>query len=116
MPVSEHMRAAITLVRDCRTTCMETLYDHCLPMGGAHVAPGHVKAMVDCIEACQACADFMTRASTLHHVQCAACAEICEACASSCASLDSPQMQRCAELCCRCARTCREMSRASVAA
>ena len=116
MPVSEHMRAAINLVWECRTMCTETLYDHCLPMGGAHVAPEHVKLMTDCIQACQVCADFMTRASALHSVQCAACAEICEACAQSCASLDSPQMQRCAEVCRRCAKSCRDMSRAPVAA
>lgn len=116
MPASEPMRAAIKLVWECRTLCMETLYDHCLVMGGPHVAPDHVKAMTDCIQACQVCADFMTRGSQSHTVLCAACAEICDACARSCARIDSPQMQRCADVCRRCAKSCRDMSRAPVAA
>lgn len=116
MPAIEPMRAAVNLVWECRTLCMETLYGHCLPMGGPHVAPDHVKAMTDCIQACQVCADFMTRGSEQHAVQCAACAEICDACARSCARIDSPQMQHCAEVCRRCASSCREMSRAAVAA
>jgi len=116
MSAPEHMRAALDIVWQCRTTCMETLYAHCLTMGGPHVAAAHVKAMTDCIEACQVCADFMTRNSALHGVQCAACAEVCDACAKSCAAIESPQMQACADLCRRCAKTCRDMSRAPVAA
>lgn len=113
---SEQMRAAIQTVWACRAECQETLYGHCLQMGGAHVEPRHVKAMTDCIEACQTCADFMTRSSEHHAAMCAACAEICEACAKSCAAIDSPQMQHCAETCRRCADSCREMSRMPVAA
>ena len=115
MPASEHLRATLNLVWECRTLCMETLYDHCLVMGGAHVAPDHVKAMTDCIEACQVCADFMARGSASHPAQCAACAEICEACARSCAQIEGPLMQKCAETCRRCAKSCRDMSRAAVA-
>jgi len=116
MPVLEQMRTAINRIWECRTLCLETLYGHCLGMGGPHVAPDHVKAMTDCIQACQTCADFMTRGSALHGVQCAACAEVCEACARSCAAIDSPPMQRCAEVCRACAASCREMSRQPVAA
>ena len=94
---------------ECRATCQSTLFNHCLEMGGAHVEKEHVKLMLDCIQACQTCADFMTRNSLLHPKMCAVYAEVCEACAISCEAIDSPEMQACAAACRKCAITCREM-------
>jgi hypothetical protein len=101
---------------ECRTECQETLANHCLEMGGDHVAPEHVKMMLDCIEMCQIAADFMGRQSPLHSYTCEACAAVCEACANSCEKLEGAQMKHCAETCRRCAESCLEMSKMKQAA
>jgi len=104
-----NLHECIRLCWECRHTCQETLYTHCLHMGGKHTEPAHVKQMVDCIQICQTAADFMTRQSPLHASICAACADICEACAASCGKIGGEAMERCAELCRRCAESCRSM-------
>ncbi len=106
----------ITTCWECRDECQKTLFTHCLYEGGKHVTPEHVKLMTDCIQICQAAADFMTRQSSLHASVCAACDEICEACAKSCEAIGGEHMKRCAEICRRCAQTCREMSQMKKAA
>ncbi len=110
------MTTGIQLCWECRATCQETLYQHCLDMGGEHVAAAHVKAMTDCIEICQVAADFMTRRSPLHMVVCAACAAICSACATSCDHIAGDTMKACADLCRRCAKACDDMGRMAKAA
>jgi hypothetical protein len=79
-------------------------------MGGAHVEQQHVKLMLDCIQACQTCADFMIRGSALHTQMCRVCAAVCEACAASCDSIKSPEMHACAEACRTCVDSCASMS------
>jgi len=116
MNTSDPMKACIQLCWDCRHMCQETLYDHCLKMGGAHVAPDHVKIMTDCIEICQTTADFMVRGSALHVETCRACAAVCRACADSCARIGGAEMEACADLCRKCAQSCAEMSRVPEAA
>ncbi len=116
MPLPEDLKPCIELCWECRTTCLQTLYQHCLPMGGAHAAPDHVKAMIDCIEMCQTCADFMTRQSALHMSTCLACADICDACAISCERVGGDVMLACADICQRCGHACRDMSHMKVAA
>ncbi len=111
MPMSLAMQTCIQLCWECRHTCQETLFNHCLSMGGAHVEQPHVRIMADCIQACQTCADFMTRGSAMHAYECAACAAICEACARSCEKIGGKEMKACADACRRCAEACRDMSR-----
>lgn len=111
MPMSLAMQTCIQLCWECRHTCQETLFNHCLAMGGAHVEQAHVRVMADCIQACQTSADFMTRGSALHGYQCAACAEICDACARSCEKIGGKEMKACADACRRCAEACRDMGR-----
>lgn len=108
---NDPMKACIQLCWDCRNTCQETLYNHCLSMGGAHVAHDHVRLMSDCIEICQAAADFMVRGSALHAEVCRACAAICRACADSCAKVGDAHMQACADRCRKCADSCEAMAR-----
>lgn len=112
----EHVQSCITLCWECRDECQDTLFNHCLPQGGKHAEPEHVKLMMDCIQACQTAADFMTRQSPLHASTCAACADVCEACAQSCERIGGDMMQRCADLCRRCAQSCREMGNMKKAA
>ena len=113
---NDPMSVCIDLCWTCRASCQSTLYQHCLEMGGDHAAQAHVKAMTDCIEICQAAADFMTRGSVMHRVVCGACAAICEACAASCDHIDDAEMKACADLCRRCAKACDDMGRMAKAA
>jgi hypothetical protein len=101
---------------EARSTCQKTLVDHCLGMGGAHVEKEHVKLMLDCIQACQTSADFMSRGSAIHPQMCAACAAVCEACAASCAAIGTPEMKACADACRKCAASCKAMSAIKAAA
>ena len=93
----------------CAQGCLQTLYQHCLMMGGEHVAAEHVTTMADCAQICQTAADFMTRGSRLHAEVCTACAAICTACAEDCREMEG--MESCAAACERCAASCQEMER-----
>lgn len=114
--VNEDMKDCTQMCWECRATCQETLFNHCLEEGGRHVAPDHVRVIMDCIEICQTAADFMTRNSPLYLATCAACADICEACARSCEKIGGDHMNRCAEHCRRCAESCRAMGKIRKAA
>lgn len=108
------MKDCITTCWDCRTLCHQTLYDHCLPMGGRHTEAEHIKAMMDCIDICQVAADFMTRNSPSHRAVCAACAEVCYDCAESCEKVGGDEMLACAQLCRECAEMCDDMSLSAI--
>lgn len=110
------MAAATEKCWEARHACQKTLVEHCLTMGGAHVEKEHVKLMLDCIQACQISADFMSRNSALHRDMCAACAAVCDACAASCTAIGTPEMQACADACRACAASCRAMSRKGTSA
>lgn len=91
--------------------CLETLRD-CLERGGAHVAPAHVRLLLDCAEICQMTANFMLRGSAVHGIACGACAKVCERCAESCETISGDsKMAACAETCRACAKSCREMAK-----
>ena len=108
----KEQKECITLCWEARTRCLETLTQHCLKKGGMHVDENHVKIMLDCIDICQAAADFMERGSTMHKTICAACAEICDACARSCEEMAGDErMLECAKACRRCADLCRNEGR-----
>ncbi len=117
-PMKEHLKAHMSddmldCIRMCwqsRAACQTVFFTHCLPHGGPHVAPDHVKLMTDCMEICQVAADFMTRDSALHAEICRACAVICDACADSCLEIGGAEMDRCADICRRCADSCRDMA------
>ncbi len=93
---------------ECQVTCAQTLSEHCLKAGGDHTQQHHVKAMLDCIAACAACVDFMSRNSDHHALYCKACAEVCKACADSCEKVGG--MDKCVEACRACAETCGSMA------
>lgn len=112
----ERLRACIQQCWECRDTCQTLFYNHCLVKGGAHVERRHATLMNDCVQVCQAAADFMTRNSPVHMAVCAACADVCEACAQSCEAIACEEMDHCAQVCRACARTCRDMSRVKEAA
>ena len=108
--MSREMKEAIHDCQECHSVCTETL-QHCLQMGGEHVAPDHIRLMLDCIEICETCADFMLRGSVFHTSICGVCADICERCAEDCDRFtDDAMMKACADVCRRCAASCRRMS------
>lgn len=102
--------------QECHDVCLDVLVKHCLALGGDHAEQEHVRLMLDCIQICQANADFMRRDSDYAAQVAQACAEVCDACAESCERFDSQQMKRCAEICRKCAEECRGMSRGRKAA
>ena len=102
------LHKCIELCWSCRDTCQSILFNYCLQHG--HNAPDHVRVMMDCIQACQTSADFMTRNSPLHAATCRACSEVCDACANSCEAMEDEEMKRCAEICRECADSCRSMA------
>ena len=109
--ISTEMHDCIERCSDCHDVCLETV-QHCLGRGGEHAAPDHIRALLDCAQACDTSRDFMLRGSPLHHATCGVCAEACERCAESCEAMadDDEQMRRCAEECRRCAESCRAMA------
>lgn len=92
----------------CAHTCSETLFHHCLEVGGKHADASHVRLMIDCVEICNLAANFMIRGSKLHRSTCEVCAEICSACAKSCESVG--EMDACVDHCKRCAESCSAMA------
>ena len=109
--ISEEMHGCIHNCSECHDVCVETAI-HCLTKGGDHADVEHIRALLDCAQACDTSRDFMLRGSELHHTYCGACADACERCADSCEGMADAdeQMRRCAEQCRRCAETCRAMS------
>jgi hypothetical protein len=107
------MQQCIEICSDCHDTCMETIA-HCLARGGDHAALAHIRALLDCAQACDASRDFMLRGSDLHAAVCGVCADACERCAESCESFadEDEVMRNCADMCRRCAESCRSMAAA----
>ena len=96
---------------ECHKVCLHEAMQHCLEVGGDHVAPEHFRLMITCAQMCQISADFMLAGSMLHMQVCGVCAQVCEQCALSCRQLDD--MEMCAQACERCAESCRKMSGAT---
>ncbi|AKJ29550.1 four-helix bundle copper-binding protein [Caldimonas brevitalea] len=76
----------------------------CLALGGDHVEQAHLSLLMNCADLCQATANFMLSASTLHSEVCALCAKVCGAAAQSCKQLGD--LQDCEEACRRCGESC----------
>lgn len=94
--------------QECQTILNDMLTATCLVKGGDHVEQGHVKLMLDCVAACNACVDFMSRNSEYHSHYCRACAEVCQACADSCEKVGG--MDKCVESCRKCQESCSTMA------
>ena len=109
-PLDAAMQKCVENCTDCNNTCTRTIA-YCMTMGGMHAEAAHLKALLDCAEACAASVHFMLRGSALYPRMSAVCAAACEQCAQSCEQFpDDAQMKFCAETCRRCAESCREMA------
>jgi len=103
------MQRCIQECQRCHSVCLQGIV-HCLRKGVSHADANHITTMVDCMEMCATCLNFMLRESPRHHRTCEVCAEFCDACAKSCATfVDDDQMRQCEAECHRCAELCREM-------
>lgn len=113
--ISAEMRECVENCSNCHDVCVETV-THCLDRGGEHATLEHIRALLDCAQACDASRDFMLRGSDLHAAVCGVCADACERCAESCEAIggDDDVMRNCAEICRRCAESCQAMAEAHV--
>ena len=102
------MQACSDACLACYKTCTQMAFQHCLRVGGEHVAKGHFTLMAACAEICRTAAHFMLIGSPHHHQICGDCAEICEQCATDCEKLGD--MQACVDACRACAASCRAMA------
>lgn len=103
------MEQCITGCLACHAVCLQTV-EHCLEMGGAHVAPSHIRLLLDCADLCEASAHFMIRRSPLAGRVCALCAEACRACEEACRRMGDVADVHCAESCRRCAEMVTHMA------
>lgn len=46
--IAPDVQACIEDCLDCHSTCLSTAMNHCLEVGGEHVAPAHFRLMMDC--------------------------------------------------------------------
>ncbi|MFH5803087.1 four-helix bundle copper-binding protein [Alienimonas sp. DA493] len=102
-----NMQQCIDTCQECHRTCLDHFSNVCLEKGGEHVEQTHARLMLDCIQICATCADFMIRGSELHGYVCRACSEVCKKCADSCEKVG---MTECADQCRKCAETCAAMA------
>lgn len=109
--MTDEMQISIQNCSVCHQVCVQTMV-HCIEKGGAHVAPEHLKQLIDCAEICSVSANFMTRNAELYPSVCRICADICESCATSCEQLggNDDVLESCAEICRRCAESCQKMA------
>ena len=106
--LSQEMQACIDTCTRCHQVCLSMAMNHCLEVGGEHVAKEHFTLMMACAEICRTSATFMLIGSQHHQHVCRECAEICEECAADCERLDG--MEECVEACRACAASCRQMA------
>lgn len=92
----------------CHQMCLQGAMTHCLETGGEHVAPEHMRLMLNCAEICQTAANFMLSHSAFSSQVCKVCAEICDACAQDCERVGD--MEECVQSCRACAEECRRMA------
>lgn len=104
----QSMQPCIDNCNRCAQTCLQTVMNQCLEMGGRHVEPEHFRLMICCAEICRLSANFMLSSSPFHTRTCEVCAEICEACAKDCASIGD--MDECVSICRECAESCKQMA------
>jgi hypothetical protein len=110
---SAEMQHCIDECESCRGVCLRTVA-HCLDRRGRYAEPDHITTLLDCLDMCTTCANFLLRDSKAHVRTCELCAEICEVCAESCDRFPEDNVMRgCATACRRCAEACREMVRSA---
>lgn len=101
------IKECLEACNECHQICLHETMNHCLEIGGEHIAPDHIRLMLNCATICQASVDLMLSRSVFSYSLCKLCAEVCEECARSCERLG---MDECAKICRECARSCKIMA------
>ena len=79
MQMNADMQQCIDNCQNCHTVCLQHASQHCLEVGGDHVAPAHFRLMLACAQICQTSADFMLMNAEMHAQLCGVCAQVCNA-------------------------------------
>jgi hypothetical protein len=106
--LSTEMQERLDNCLACYRTCFSMATTHCLEMGGAHVAPDHLRLMLLCGEICETSAKFLMSNSNLHKETCRVCATVCADCADDCQRVGD--MDECVDACRACAESCEKMA------
>src|SRR5690606_41306306 len=77
----------------CHRICLQMAMNHCLEQGGAHVEPGHFRAMTVCADVCRTAADAMSSSLEHHAVLCETCSRVCRRRAASIQTQDAWQAE-----------------------
>jgi hypothetical protein len=94
----------------CYRVCLQTLV-HATRHSAHPVHESHLRLLMDCIDICHACANFLLRGSDLRAQVCRACAAICERCAELCGQRrDDAQIRLCEQACLRCSESCAQLA------
>lgn len=103
--------------RQCRVAekdCVQAM-TFCLEKGGKYSRLEIIRALLDCAEMCQTCANALDRDSEIADRECGICAEACEKCAEALEKLGAePPIQACAKACRRCSDECRKIAAAAI--
>ncbi len=106
----QEMQECVQQCQRCHSICLETV-SHLVEGGGTRPAAEPVSLLLDCVDVCRTCTDFMLRGSERHPLMCGVCAEICRQCGDACARYgEDAEMRRCVEACRACADSCRRMA------
>lgn len=107
-PDDEDVQQCIEDCQRCHNDCLRMAMNHCLNLGGRHLAKDHFALLLNCAEMCQTAANALLCGSPLFGTMCQACGELCEACADSCEAVGD--MDDCVESCRLCADSCFQLA------
>ena len=105
---SVEMRTCIEICLKCYASCLGMASNHCLKVGGPHVAQEHFRLMLACAEVCRTHAHLMILGSPHAKHLAPECAEITTKCADSCETVGD--MDECVDACRACAESCSQMA------
>lgn len=93
----------------CVAECQKAL-DYCNKKGGQYTQNSVISALKDCITACKASEDYLSRGSNQSGKSLNICVEACMNCAKTCEAFkDDNTMRACADECRKCAGNCQKM-------
>lgn len=93
----------------CASECEKAL-NYCTKKGGQYAQNNIVSSLKDCITACKAAEDYLSRGSSQATKGLNLCTDACMNCAKSCESFkDDNAMRACADECRKCAGNCQKL-------
>jgi hypothetical protein len=109
--IHDELQQCIDRCSRCHDVCVTAIV-YCVNERGDHAAAEHIRALLECAQACDLSRGLMLRDSELLHEACRVNVDACEYCAGLCERMhDDELMLRCAEECRRYAESCRAFAR-----